>query len=90
MTTPQTILLTTDDVIDALGGNEAVAKIVGTTPNAVRNWRGRLRGKFPTDTYEAFRLSLKREGLKAPLALWGMKEPVRRRASPSQQNTEAA
>lgn len=72
MTTSQTTLVTTDDVIDALGGNAEVAQIVSGTPNAVRNWRGRVRGKFPAETYVAMSAALRRKELIASGRLWGM------------------
>ena len=80
MTKTQTVLLTTDDVIDKLGGNDKVAEIVGTTPNAVRNWRTKLRGRFPRTTVIALQEALQHNHMAAPLSLWGMKDPVRRSA----------
>jgi hypothetical protein len=82
MTTHQTILQTTDDVIDALGGNVSFARIVGTTPNAVRNWRTKLRGCFPNDVEMYIRVSkeLRRRRLSMSLALWGSPQSQRRSA----------
>lgn len=82
MTTHQTILQTTDEVIDALGGNERFAEIVGTTPNAVRNWRINLRGSFPNDVGMYLRVTkeLKRRKLSMSLALWGNPQYQRRSA----------
>ena len=76
MTTYQTALTTTDEVIDALGGNAKVAEIVSGTPNAVRNWRTRLRGKFPAETYVALSQALKHKRLSAPSDLWGQIPPL--------------
>lgn len=78
MTTPQ--LNTTDDVIDALGGTTEVAKLARRSQQAVSNWRSRLRGKFPAETYLILTQALKQKKLSAPLALWGIEEPQRRSA----------
>lgn len=73
-------LTTTDEVIDALGGTIAVARLVGRRAQAVSNWRGRVRGKFPPETYVLLTEALKRQGQAAPMTLWGMDQPQRRRA----------
>ena len=44
-------LTTTSSVMDALGGNLAVAQITKSTPKAVWNWRG--FDTFPSNTYVA-------------------------------------
>jgi hypothetical protein len=82
MTTHQTILQTTDEVIDALGGNERFARIVGTTSNAVRNWRTNLRGYFPNDVemYLKVTKELRRQKLSMSLGLWGNPSSQRRSA----------
>lgn len=89
MTTQQTILDTTDAIIDAIGGsddparnNERFAEIAQTTPNAVRNYRTAIRGHFPNDVEMYLRVSkeLKRKGLSMSLALWGNPQSQRRTA----------
>jgi len=65
-------LQTTDDVIDALGGTKAVAEIVSRRPQAVSNWREKVRGRFPPETYLILTAALKRRRLSAPSSLWGM------------------
>jgi hypothetical protein len=82
MTAHQTILQTTDEVIDALGGNAGFARIAGTTPNAVRNFRTKLRGYFPNDIEMYLRVSkeLKRLRLSMSLSLWGNPSSQRRSA----------
>ncbi|WP_213287545.1 hypothetical protein [Bradyrhizobium sp. sGM-13] len=67
-------LSTTSEVIDALGGNAAVAKITGSTVKAVWNWRG--FETFPSNTYVALTDALRAIGKTAPPSLWGMKIPA--------------
>lgn len=64
-------LLSTSDVMDALGGNLAVADITGSKPKAVSNWR--KANTFPSRTYLALTGALLAKGKTAPAALWGMK-----------------
>lgn len=66
-------LTTTSDVIEALGGNPAVAELTGSTPKAVWNWRG--FETFPANTYVAMTQALRTKGKSAPASLWGMKLP---------------
>jgi len=68
------LLTTTSDVIEALGGNPAVAEITGSTTKAVWNWRGFKA--FPSNTYIMLTEALRAKGLSAPDSLWGMKEPT--------------
>lgn len=65
------ILETSSQVIDAVGGTTAAAQLADSSPQSVNNWRrsGRLAG----DTFLIFSEELKERGLRAPLALWGMK-----------------
>lgn len=67
-------LLTTSDVMDALGGNLAVAELTGSKPKAVWNWRG--FDTFPSNTYVAMTAALLAKGKTAPASLWGMKQPA--------------
>lgn len=66
-------LQTTDDVIERLGGNIPVARLLRTNPKAVSNWRA--FGRFPTHTYRAIKIALKKRGCTAPDSLWPMTEP---------------
>ena len=59
------------DVIDKLGGTVAVAKLMGTDPRAVSNWR--VRG-LPPETFYAMYGLLKAKGLYAPPGLWRQRE----------------
>ena len=63
---------TTKDVMDALGGTAAVAKITGRTYNAAHNWRSFDR--FPANTFVVMSRALRAKGLNAPAELWGMVE----------------
>lgn len=64
-------LQTTAEVIQALGGYRAIAKITGRKDGAASNW-GRFE-TFPANTYVAIRTALAERGLSAPDRLWGMK-----------------
>lgn len=66
-------LSTTSEVLDALGGNVAVADITSSTAKAVWNWRG--FDTFPSNTYVAMIEALRLKGKTAPASLWGMKLP---------------
>lgn len=67
-------LETTEQVIDALGGNGPVAEITASKPNAVSNWRNFRT--FPANTYVAMTSALAARGKSAPASLWGMKMAV--------------
>lgn len=63
-------LKSTSDVIEALGGIHAVAKLVGArTPTVVNNWR---RRGFPARFYPKMNHALASAGLTAPSKLWGI------------------
>lgn len=68
-----TELETAAEVMDALGGNAAVADLTGSRATAVSNWRS--FGKFPAKFYVLMTDELRRRGLRAPALLWGMTEP---------------
>lgn len=80
------MLQTAADVVEALGGDDAVSKnLFATEPRAVANWR--LGGKFPAHTFIAIKALLKRRRLEAPDSLWTMTPLVKtteRRAEASQ------
>lgn len=71
-------LKTTSEVMDALGGNIAVAELTSSSTKAVWNWRG--FETFPSKTYVAMIGALEARGKTAPATLWGMKMPSDRRA----------
>jgi hypothetical protein len=65
------ILNTVDDVIDALGGTEAVRQITKyRKPSAVPMWKHRK--KLPPSTYKVLQEALRERGMTAPHHLWGM------------------
>lgn len=65
--------MTTGEVIDALGGTAAVARLLGRSMTVVSNWKA--GGCFPSNTYVVFQTALARIGLRAPDSLWRMVEP---------------
>lgn len=65
-------LTTTIDIIEQLGGNKEVAKLLGATEKAVANWR--YFGVFPANTYLVLKKALKRQKCSAPDMLWNMKQ----------------
>jgi hypothetical protein len=64
-------LTTTNEIIDALGGNGPVALITSTTAKAVSNWRG--QETFPSNTYLVLQDALSLQNLTAPDELWAMR-----------------
>lgn len=62
----------TSEIIDALGGNIAVAELTGATAKAVSNWRG--FETLPSNTFVILSAALVRIGKTAPPSLWGMRE----------------
>lgn len=67
-------LETTEAVIDALGGNPAVAELTASNTKAVWNWRNAKQ--FPAWTYLLLTGALKRIGKSAPDTLWAMQPPA--------------
>ena len=61
------------DVIDALGGTAAVARLTDRKMQHVSNWRA--AGRFPADTFLVIGVALTAIGKAAPPTLWGIKEP---------------
>lgn len=73
------LLLTTSDVIEKLGGLNAVAAITGRGYTAVSNWKA--RETFPPDTYLALQSALQAKDYEAPPRLWRMDAPAPAEAS---------
>ncbi len=67
-----TTLYTADEVMDMLGGTNAVAALTKRKPTAASNWR--KFGRFPANTYLVMRDALAEDGFDAPASLWGMVE----------------
>lgn len=65
-------LVTTAEVIDALGGIQATATLTRRKYTAAFNWKNFV--KFPADTYVVMQDALRAAGCAAPPSLWGMVE----------------
>lgn len=63
-------LASTEEVIAALGGKQAVAALTGRSWSAVWNWEDRK--SFPTNTYAILKAEIEKKGATAPDSLWGM------------------
>lgn len=71
-----TELTTVDDVIDALGGTGATARLLGCkSMRPVSNWRS--RGRLPADKFLLMQQALRDRGKTAPPSLWGIAPPSR-------------
>ena len=64
-------LSTKSDVVNALGGINAVATLTKRNYPAVQMW---LRRRFPPETYLMMMRALQERGHEAPDALWGMQQ----------------
>lgn len=60
-------------VIDALGGIQAVMDLTGRKYSAVHHWRS--CGSFPASTYLLLTDELRRRDLTASPSLWRMRQP---------------
>lgn len=65
-------LTTAGDVIDALGGTTAVARLTGRKPQHVTNWRA--SGRLPSPFFLIMTRALEDHGKSAPPHLWGIAE----------------
>lgn len=63
-------LSSTEEVIAALGGKQAVMTLTGRSWSAVWNWENRK--SFPANTYAVLKPALESTGATAPDSLWGM------------------
>jgi len=63
-------LSTVDAIVDELGGNYKLVKALGTSSQAVSNWRA--KNKLPAYTYVAIIRELERRHRTAPPELWSM------------------
>lgn len=64
------VLMTFDEVVEALGGVGEVGKITNRSTSAVCNWRRKKR-LFPTALYFTMQAALVERGYAAPRHLWG-------------------
>jgi len=60
------------EVMEALGGVDAVARLTGVTYRAAHNWKAAR--KFPARTHAALTAALAERGLSAPQSLWNQVE----------------
>ena len=67
-------LKTAREVVDALGGIEAVATMTRAQPKTVYHWTGR-NDCFPSRTFDTMKAALKRRHLHAPAKLWNQLPP---------------
>lgn len=65
------ILESVREVIEALGGLAAVAKLTGVDPGTASAWQTRL-GYFPPKTFLVMTRALAERDLSAPASLWKM------------------
>lgn len=63
-------LTSTSEVIDALGGTAAVARMLNAKMQSVSNWRATQT--FPPQTYVAIKAELRKIDRDAPDSLWRM------------------
>jgi hypothetical protein len=64
-------LTTAREVVEALGGIEAVRKLTGANIKTIYHWTGQAKC-FPSRTFKVMNDALKRRELAAPAALWNM------------------
>lgn len=64
-------LTTVDEIVDALGGNDAVARLVDVTKQAVCNWRHRKA--IPARNFTTIETALAAKRLAADKAVYSFK-----------------
>lgn len=64
------MLSTVDEVIEAVGGTAAAAKLAGVGPPAVSNWRS--RGRIASEKFMIFAAALRANGKEASPDVFGM------------------
>jgi hypothetical protein len=72
-----TPLETFDEIVDALGGKAAVARLTDNKDTAPRVWQEKT-GRFPTKYYFTISAALADRGYYAPLSLFGFHSKKRR------------
>jgi hypothetical protein len=63
---------TVADLIKALDGQAAAARLFGTTPQNVDHWR--RKGRIPAHHFLPQRKALAGKGIEAPVTLWGFEQ----------------
>jgi hypothetical protein len=61
------------DIVQYLGGVEAVCEMTGRDYKTVYHWTGRM-GTFPARYHDMMTKALKKRGFTAPPALWNQEE----------------
>lgn len=69
------MLRSVDEVVAFLGGDAAVSRLTGVSPQVVQNWKARRR--LPSKTYLFLLQELSARRAAAPAKLWGMWEADR-------------
>lgn len=64
----QRTLISTNDIIDALGGTRSVCLLLGVKNGAVSVWR--VSNQLPPHTFPTISQELLRRGLSADISLW--------------------
>jgi len=72
------MLSTVDEVIEAVGGTAAAAKLAGVNPPAVSNWRS--RGRIASEKFMIFAEALRPHGKEAAPEVFGMGRTAEARA----------
>ncbi|WP_370877135.1 carph-isopro domain-containing protein [Kaistia dalseonensis] len=66
------LIETVEDVIAALGGNDAAAQLAGlATPSAVSNWPA--RGRIPASYFLVFQAALAKDGRRVSPTVFGIR-----------------
>lgn len=64
------MLSSVDEIVEALGGTGATARLTGVVPSAVSNWR---RGTIPSENFLTITTELEKLGLHAAPSAFGFK-----------------
>ena len=70
---PRRRIYTFDGIVDALGGNKAVAELLDVTPAMLTYWR--RSGRFPARSHPRIVAELARVNAFAPRHLWDFDPP---------------
>lgn len=68
-------LSTAREIMEKLDGADGIARLTGSKPKAVLNWK--YFNRFPSRTFLVLNEALREKGFRAPASLWGMAESDR-------------